>query len=320
MFELIGHARRVLALAYSLDGRLLVSGGSDDWLCTWETATGDLINRRALGISFVYDLAFDPKGRWLAMAEGWSLRAIPSEFATEPPSEQSFPRFANPSDGVRALAFASDGRSLATIGHRATFRTAVYHWDTPDAGEPWIRGSPWLTETHRPRNDLLSISFAPDNRALAFSTTGGDAVLYHWARREDGVQSRVLPIADDLVASRVVFSPDGETLAVVTGKRVLIWDFSHPPSRNCATTFRIDLEGHERVIRSADFSPDGRLLATSSLDGTVRLWDPYRGEELTRLDPSVGPLYRVAFAPDGQTLAVAGHRGNIFIFDVDASH
>jgi WD40 repeat protein/tRNA A-37 threonylcarbamoyl transferase component Bud32 len=61
---------------------------------------------------------------------------------------------------------------------------------------------------------------------------------------------------------------------------------------------------HEGLVTSAMFSPDGRKLATSSLDGTARLWDASTGELLTTYRPGF-PVARVAFSPNGKALAVA---------------
>ena len=54
------------------------------------------------------------------------------------------------------------------------------------------------------------------------------------------------------------------------------------------------------------FAPDGRTLATASLDRTVRLWSVASGQELLVLDGHTGPVRTVAFSPDGRMLASCG--------------
>ena len=51
------------------------------------------------------------------------------------------------------------------------------------------------------------------------------------------------------------------------------------------------------------FSPDGKTLASTSRDNSVRLWVAATGRECARLDGHRGPVSAVAFSPDGKTLA-----------------
>ena len=78
------------------------------------------------------------------------------------------------------------------------------------------------------------------------------------------------------------------------------------------------LTGHQAVVTSVAFSPDGQTLASGSWDKTIRLWD------LATRQPRDAPLTghqsavnSVAFSPDGRTLASGSEDKTIILWDVD---
>jgi WD domain, G-beta repeat len=68
------------------------------------------------------------------------------------------------------------------------------------------------------------------------------------------------------------------------------------------------LKGHTGWAQDVAFAPDGQTLASSSDDGTVRLWRVADGQPLRTLEGHTTWVMSVAFAPDGQTLASTGDR------------
>ena len=96
----------------------------------------------------------------------------------------------------------------------------------------------------------------------------------------------------------IAYSPDGGHLAVASGIGIWIYD--------AFTGAEVALfRGHTGSVLSVAYSRDGRTLATTSSDNTVRLWDAATG---TLKNTLTGGVYSVAYSPDGSTLATGGYR------------
>jgi WD40 repeat protein/uncharacterized caspase-like protein len=74
--------------------------------------------------------------------------------------------------------------------------------------------------------------------------------------------------------------------------------------------------GHSQKSEGLAFSPDGRYVATGSVDHTIKLWEVATGRELRTLTGHTGTVKAVAFSPDGQTLASGGNDGKIKFWEI----
>jgi WD40 repeat protein len=81
---------------------------------------------------------------------------------------------------------------------------------------------------------------------------------------------------------------------------------------------QLSLKGHTNLVSGLIFSPDGKRMTTSSLDGTVKVWDPTTGNEVLTLggeNGHHGPVRAVAYSADGKFLATGGEDGTARIWD-----
>jgi uncharacterized protein (TIGR03067 family) len=79
------------------------------------------------------------------------------------------------------------------------------------------------------------------------------------------------------------------------------WEW-HYLKRRCHAE-RVTCIGHTNLVTGAAYSPDGKRLATSSRDKTVRVWDAATGHELLKLEGHTDAVGGVAWSPDGKWIA-----------------
>jgi WD40 repeat protein len=94
----------------------------------------------------------------------------------------------------------------------------------------------------------------------------------------------------------VAYSPDGRLLAS-TGAVARVWEVR-------TGRLLLSLRGHTRQVLRVVFSPDGSRLATSSADGSVRVWDAATGQQLVSIERPTGYFSNgLAFSPDSRQIA-----------------
>eukprot|EP00951_Prasinocladus_malaysianus_P019122 scaffold154393_cov43-Prasinocladus_malaysianus.AAC.1 len=98
----------------------------------------------------------------------------------------------------------------------------------------------------------------------------------------------------------VSFSPDGKHIVTCGDACGRVWAADSLEQQAI-------FEGHHTgYVTCASYSPDGLTVATSSNDGTVRLWDPTSGALKKTIETIAGPITQVVYKPDGASLAYCG--------------
>ena len=328
--SLTGHTDRVHAVAFSPDGRTLLSGSYDGTARLWDVATHRQIGAPLNGHGEVYSVAFSPHGNVVAtggedtMVRLWDVT-----------TRRQIGAPLNGHDGeINAVAFSPDGKILASGGaddgvvrlwdvatHRQIGVPLLGHSDvvnsvafSPD-GKILASGAAdgtvrlWNVATHRQMGVPLlgrggavySVAFSPDGKVLASGADDGMVRLWDVATRQ---MTRSWPINSPVF--NLAFSPDGRLLASGNlDDKAQLWDM--------ATRQPI---GNPFIGYSLAFSPDGKSLATGSYGHIVRLWNVLSRTGTAALTSNDGPIYAVAFSRDEKTLAVSGADGTMRLWDV----
>jgi WD40 repeat protein len=310
---LTGHRDRVVDIAYSPDGRHLVTVSWDRSVRVWDVSTGEEVLKLSHN-NVVNTVAYSPDGRWLAtaglyQARLWDLNAPePAAGPVELHREE---------DWVMDAAFSPDGRYLAT----ASVDGIATVWDVSTQEQ-------LLTLPHEEIVDC--VAFSPDGRWLA-TGSGDEASLWDLDASEAAAKPMVLRGHEDKIMD-VAFSPDGRSLA--TGSidgTAKIWDISSVSAGGLEESVvavageePLTLSGHTNTVFGVAFDSTGRRLATASGDGTAKVWniapDASDKRELLTLAGHTESVSGIAFSPNNARLATASWDSTVKVWDGTIGH
>jgi WD40 repeat protein/serine/threonine protein kinase len=272
-----GHDRDVQAIAFSPDGKKLVSGAYDRTLILWNVSDGSIIRQMEGHEDVVLTVAYSPDGRYIASGDASGVILLWDAATGEKVRE-----FRGHSDNVQEVAFSPDGEQLAS----ASADGSVILWDVESANVVYrLIGHD---------SAVLAVAFSPDDKLIASSALNGSLFLWD---RETGQQKLALEKNASGI-NTVAFRPDGTQLISAGDDRIIkLWDVS---TGSLVQAFN---SGHTDNILSVAFSPDGKQVVSGSADKTLRLWDVASGRSIRVYIGHTGRVHSVAFSPDDAIIA-----------------
>jgi len=331
------HKDWVSAIAFSPDGNLLASVGLDGKGFVIDPNTGKKLFTLSGDKSDILAVAFSPDGKYLATGNNggefkiWDASVISSTEAGTYAAQNE------PSTG---LALSTNGKTLVTSGDEPVASII----DVSSGNETELYESiNWINDVAiNPNSDLAAtghegdgviiwntstgekVTSFPDElgsiKDVEFSTdgkylTGGGGYGYVWDMETGGLVFKDSvgngSTSDWIWAS--TFSPDGKYLAIGGDGSFKVGVFDLQSGQVIH-----QLEGHQGVIRSLAFSPDGSKLLSGSFDSSAILWDVKTGELLHSLNGHIAGITNVAFSPDGLQVATSSSDGSAKIWDVSS--
>ncbi len=276
----LGHANEVTSVAFSPDGRQVLTGSKDMTARLWEAASGNEIRRFEGHADWVTAVAFSPDGR-----EVLTGSRDKSARLWDAVTGQELRRFDGHTEQVTSVAFSRDGREVLTGSGDKTARL----WDAASGKE--------VRQFMGHSDEVHSVAFSPDGRTVLTGSADATARLWDAAtgqelRRYTGHTKAV---------NAVAFSPDGRY--VLTGSddhtALLLGAASGKQLHRFA--------GHDNPVFAVAFSPDGKRVLTGGLDFFTLLWDAGSGKKVRRFQDEldVDETLSVAFSPNGREVLIA---------------
>ena len=336
------HTGGVWAVAFSPDGKSLLTGAWDSKAIIWDVATADWKCELVGHSARVMGVAYSPNGKMIATASsdcsvrtwepetGDPLHFYPVTNGTPTPS------FLN------AIAFAPDGASMAACSDNGVTTVFSVPYDRTIRSQVACELKPKGKKENGVKAEpskVLAVAYSADSRSVG--TTHEDGLVRIWdlalgevvqilkghgyRHDKEAVIKEVVEKRWKTAAAAAGIKPHLHALAKVAVKKAGqddVWSIAFAPNDDRVLTGGADktariwhtkrngvcfqtFQKHTKNVASVAASPDGSCFVSTSFDKTVKLWD--MSGDLRSSQSVDGDPLSSAFAPDGQTFVTGGY-------------
>jgi WD40 repeat protein len=286
---LTGHTGSVRVMAFTPDGKRIISGADDSTLKVWDLVSGTEVSTLTGHSGIINDVAIRRDGKLaISASDDYTLKVWDLEGTYQ---------------------------SRAAAGHQGEVNVVVVQ---PD-GKRVVSGADdglvkvWKLETTSEQFSLSAnsagvsrLAVTPDGRLAVSSSWDGS--MNGWDLIA-GTRSFTLEGHSGAIYGLAI-TPNGRLAVSASGDQtVKVWDLA-------TGTMRFNLTGHTEGVTALALSPDGQLAVSGSRDKTVRVWDLTSGRERYILMGHEGGIFAVAVTPDGRYAVSGSEHNQIKVWDL----
>ncbi len=293
---LTGHTGRVQDVAFSPDGKRILSASLDGKAKIWDSESGALI-RDIQGAS--HFASFSPDGKWIVAALRNRIHVLDAETGQKklsmdggagPIISAAFsqdgmrivstgvdpvPRVWDATNGrliftlrghtgnVDSVSFSPDGRKIVSSSMDKTIR----FWDVANGDE--------LYQFKGHGTPIMTVRYSTDGKYIISASFDGEVKIW----KADFRQETLTMKEPQGIVEHASFSPNGDSvISASRNKTIVVWD-------SLTGRKKRTLYGHDDFVNFGSFSPDGKWIVSAGRDQVVKVWDtenrdPTNGEEL----------------------------------------
>ncbi len=333
-----GHTKAVRSVAFSKDGKRLLTGSLDKTAALWDVETRKLLIEFKGHSLWVYSAAFSPdETRVVTTGQDGTAVVYQIDILTKTIAN-TFPPFAGHKGPVYSATFSQDGKSVVSAGYDGK----ILIWK-PELIERYdFKQLNKLSSTNKSASQLetppeiiplakfrsleghtgavRSVKFSADGKLLV--SCGLDATVRVWDfatgmpltsfRNEEG---KIRGHGEEVTAA--LFLPDGKRLLSAShDKSVREWNIDD--YQELRTLRGLVLDGHADAVLEASYSPDRNHIVTASRDRSARTWNVSSGEVEKEFTEGHSYLASSAlFFPDGHRLITSAVDNTTRLWDVN---
>lgn len=293
---LIGHSDWIRSLAFSPDGKTILSGSNDKTVRLWDIETGQLRHLLTGHQERVKCVGFSPSGQlFLSCSADSKVRAWDQTHLSHKKTgdrRYTVKASSSPVTLVNTLP-------ISPVTERSIFATGAENgkisiWDL-ETGE-------WRRTIQAHTSSVLSLVFSSDGQWLVSGSHNRSIKLWDL---DSPSEQPVYVISNAHLNQILSLAINSQRQILVSGgadRTIKLWDLMTGKERSPKHI----LEGHSGQVWCVAISSDGTKLASASADFTVKLWNAETGELLQTFAGHLGEVRTVTFSPDGKFLASGG--------------